>query len=483
MFATAIGYAPTVVVSNIRPPEKEIYEQLWDKPQYRYHANGEAGAHNFLEVVKPKKGASVLDLGCGTGRGGLYLAMFGAMNVTLVDFASNCLDEDIKDMLVSQPHALRFIEADLTKALPVQAEYGFCTDVMEHIPPGQVDDVLDHCLKAARHCFFQICLVEDRMGLIDHPLHLTVKPFEWWAQKFNERGCLVHWSHDGGEHCSFYVSAWVDGEAIVDSGVLNTTEELVLENVKKNIEGNWLTLQPHPINDMDIMIVGGGPSLDQHEEEIRQLRKDGVKLIAINGAYKWCIDKGITPSGLVMIDARPFNARFAKPVIDECKYFIASQCDPSVFEGLPEDRTYIWHTTSDHIRAALDEKYKLWWGIPGGSTVLLRAIPLFRMLGFKKFHLFGCDSCIMDNKHHGYSQPENDEKLVVPVSVGGRIFKCHVWMVSQAQEFINLVRYIGEEVELEVHGDGLLKHILQTGADMFDEGVEIASVDNEEVPE
>ena len=66
--------------------------------------------------------------------------------------------------------------------------------------------------------------------------------------------------------------------------------------------------------------------------------------------------------------------RFTKPVVEECKYFIASQCHPSVFEGLPKDRTYVWHTQADLCyKILLDEQYETWWPVPGGSTVLVKS--------------------------------------------------------------------------------------------------------------
>ena len=91
---------------------------------------------------------------------------------------------------------------------------------------------------------------------------------------------------------------------------------------------------------------------------------------------------------------------------------------------------------TEMLQAQFEECYT----VPGGSTVLLRAIPLFRMLGFKRFHIFGCDSCLEENKHHAYEQLENDDELIIPVNVSGKIFNCHPWMVSQAQEFIDLIR-------------------------------------------
>jgi hypothetical protein len=223
---------------------------------------------------------------------------------------------------------------------------------------------------------------------------------------------------------------------------------------------------PHLPQETEVMILGGGPWMLEYEDIIKQMRKDGVKLVTLNGSYNWALEHGLTPSATVIVDGRPFNARFVKPVVDGCKYLIASQCDPSVFEGLPKDRTLMWHTSTELITDILKEHYKEepWYIVPGGSTVLLRAIPMLRMLGYKKFHLFGCDSCLRGSEHHAYSQPENDGGAV-PVTAAGKIFTCHPWMVSQAQEFQDLIRMMGDEIELEIYGDGLLAHILNAAAE------------------
>lgn len=464
-----IAPAPGGVFTPARPAEQAIYEQMWTHPEYRAVAPGEDIAQLFAQVARPKQGATLVDLGCGTGRGALSLAVFAGMNVTMVDFAANCLDPDVAQICAAQPHALRFVQADLTKPIPVAGEYGFCTDVLEHIPPEDVDRVLDNCLKAAQHCFFQISTVDDKLGgLIGHPLHLTVQPYEWWLKKFRDRDCVVHWSAAAEGAALFYVSAWVDVQSIVDVGILNIGEEAVRQNVRTNIARGFAQVQPHETNDVDVMILGGGPSLNQHVEEIRALRAQGVKLVCLNGTHDWALQHGLLPSAQILVDARPFNARFTRNPVKDCKYFIASQCDPSVFDGLPPEQVLLWHTTAEMVRDELDAQYKdteTWWAVPGGSTVLLRAIPLLRMLGFRRYHLFGCDSCLSDDEsHHAYSQPENDDPLVVPVTAAGRVFHCHPWMASQAQEFQSLIKVLGHEFELEVHGDGLLAHILNAAA-------------------
>ncbi len=55
------------------------------------------------------------------------------------------------------------------------------------------------------------------------------------------------------------------------------------------------------------------------------------------------------------------------------------------------------------------------------------------------------------------------------MNVGGRIFQCHGWMASQASEFMQLIKFLGDEIEIATYGDGLLNHILVTGSEMTHE--------------
>lgn len=533
--SVALEGQPAIVTVGPAPmTEQAKYERMWDHPVYRKVAPGEHCAMEFLRQARPPEGSQVIDFGAGTGRGALAIAGLGQCRVHMLDFAANCLDAEVKKHVYfndppwpKSEHSsvnpemfqLAFTQHDLTKPSPVQAEYGFCTDVMEHIPPEDVNKVLTTVLMAARHVFFQISTVDDVCGvLIGQPLHLSVHPYEWWLQKLQSLDCAIHWSSDKGDCCLFYVSAWRDGQEIVDIGVLNETNEKIKANVLANVTGNrWKQARPHEQNEEQVMLVGGGPSLPGQLEEIRRLRAEGVKLVCLNGAHQWAIDNGLVPSAIVIVDARPFNARFTHPVSDTSLYFLASQCDPSVYEGLPVERTYQWHAAAGLVGEIVAENVPEAYFVPGGSTVLLRAVLLMRMLGYHWFHFFGCDSClaesvykIRDKKtgewirgtfdysdanpkgvlqdlqyntramadrvalrreevvevpvHHAYSQPENDEKIVLPVTVGGRVFHCHPWMVAQAQEFISLIKIFGSEFELIVHGDGLLAHIVETGA-------------------
>lgn len=465
--AGTIGFPPIV---KIEKDYQGIYEHIWKTlPEYRTVSPGDDSVPAFLAVATPHAGATVIDFGCGTGKASNRLADSGLF-VEALDFARNCLDDDVAEM-AADGSRIRFTQHDLTQPLAIKAEYGFCSDVLEHIPEEKIDAALTTILSAARFNFLVISTQPDHFGEhVGHPLHVTVHDKAWWEAKLKEFDATIRWSDETPHSVAFYLTAWRDAQELVDIAVLNIGEELIRENVRRNTEGDrYQQVMPFGTQeDVEVLLVGGGPSLSQFEDEIRERRAAGAKLVTLNNAYVWAVERGLKPSATVVVDARPFNARFVRPVVDKCLYFIASQCDPSVYEGLPIERVWQWHTMQDQVKDILDENLQSWMSVPGGSTVLLRAIPLLRTLGYAKFHLYGCDSCLADDAHHAYAQPENDCEVVIPISCGGRIFRCHSWMAAQAQEWITLIAKIGESFDCQVHGDGLLAHIINTAATAAD---------------
>jgi SAM-dependent methyltransferase len=451
--------------------EREKYTEVWKHAQYRELAPGEHSVELFLKLAKPRSTDTVIDFGCGTGRAGLALAKHA--NVRLVDFAGNCLDTEVRQALNGR---IRFETHDLTQPFQGGPErFGYCTDVMEHIPTADVPKVLRNILHAARHVFFQISCEPDQLGvLIGEQLHLTVQPYAWWLERFNELHCSVHWSHDAGSMCAFYVSAWATGKDFHSNAAVNTDDATIKANVLANLEPGLPEVRPHEAQDRELMLLCGGPSLNGFERRIRNQRLLGMGLVTVNGAYNWCMERGIKPSAQIVLDAREFNKRFVQPVVPDCRYLLASQCHPETVRAVPPEQVVLWHSgSSEAVKSALDEydqthgKAREWFPVYGGMTVPLRAFPLLLMLGFSRFHVYGFDSCLSGDAHHAYAQPENDEQRVVEVTCGQRTFRCHPWMLTQAHEFQEMVRLmLADTCEIEVYGDGLIRHILQTGAEL-----------------
>ena len=451
--------------------EQYKYQQVWNHPKYREMAPGEHIAETFLQVANPKVGETVIDFGCGTGRGGAKLADVG-LSVRLLDFTDNCLDEAVRARLNG---TIQFVQHDLTQPFGGMEKYGFCTDVMEHIPTDDVEKVLRNILYSARHVFFQISCEPDNLGaLIGEQLHLTVKPYAWWLEKFNKLHCTVHWSHDAVHTCLFYVTAWANGKDFHSNARVNTEDEAIRANVLANLEFGLTEIRPFDPQDKEIMLVCGGPSLKDHLGEIKLARKLGMSLVTVNGAYNWCLENNIQPSLQIVLDAREFNKRFVQPSIPTCKYLLASQCHPETVKAAPQEQVILWHSgSSEAVKSAIEEfdakrgEGRNWYPVYGGMTVMLRAFPLLLMLGFSKFQVYGFDSCLSENQHHAYPQPENDRESVIDVNCGGRVFKCHPWMLTQAHEFIEMTKImLGDTCQMEIHGDGLIAHIVKTGAEI-----------------
>jgi hypothetical protein len=154
--------------------EARKYRATWENPLYRAVSPGARHLSFALEWMRPEPYSSFTDWGCGTGAAATELHARD-FDVRLVDIAAN-----------AYTGTLPFVEACLW-ALPeslVPTDYGFCADVMEHIPTERVDDVFAGiAARTFRACYFQIALFHDSYFTGHGPLHLSVFPAEWWMDK------------------------------------------------------------------------------------------------------------------------------------------------------------------------------------------------------------------------------------------------------------------------------------------------------------
>lgn len=167
--------------------EADKYRLMWEQPSYRDWAPGMDHVTDAIERLGIKSGVDLLDFGCGTGRAVKAFRERG-IQAAGIDIAPNALEEDVPRLV------------GLLWDLPdVWAHWGFCTDVMEHIPPEKVDAVLSGIARRTWNgAYFAIDSVPDRMGLIiGQPLHLTVRPPEWWAEQLSKHFASVT-QYEGG---------------------------------------------------------------------------------------------------------------------------------------------------------------------------------------------------------------------------------------------------------------------------------------------
>lgn len=160
--------------------EQSKYERMHRVPGYS-SGPGVSYVPHLLRYLNP--GDTVIDFGCGSGDAGRALMHLGH-KVTLIDITDAGLDE-------GNLAGARFIQAslhDLPGDIP-PATWGFCCDVMEHLPTEWVQSALAGMRRLVGNIFFTISGVPDGWGKhIGEPLHLTVKSVDWWMERIGE-----HW--------------------------------------------------------------------------------------------------------------------------------------------------------------------------------------------------------------------------------------------------------------------------------------------------
>lgn len=257
---------------------------------------------------------------------------------------------------------------------------------------------------------------------------------------------------------------WVDqvwkiggGTSSMLESVCNTDSRSILGNMGTNSLRAipWLDIVPE--HKRECAIVGGGPSLVDTIDAVVKF-----PLFALNAAATWLLDRrdDFKPPlrvSQVILDARAEMAAMVDP--RALNHYLASQCHPSVLDADGLNPT-LFHPNvpgaSEAIQA-LGRKVHL---IGGGSTVGLQAMVIAYMLGYRKIHLVGMDSCYREGEGHAYVQPLNDGERILDVTAAGRTFKCAPWMAQQAEEFQTVTAELANlGCEIVTHGDGLIQTI------------------------
>jgi SAM-dependent methyltransferase len=172
---------------RIRTAEAETYRDIWQVHGYAEYSPGETFVRYFRAMTQAAPGQSVLDAGCGSGKGALALQAEG-FAVRLCDLTA--------DGLAPHARALPFTPVclwdDVRRAVGF-ADWVYCCDVLEHIPTPFTMLAVQRLLSVCRQgAFFSITLLPDNFGVwIGKPLHQTVQDFTQWRDQLSEVGTVV----------------------------------------------------------------------------------------------------------------------------------------------------------------------------------------------------------------------------------------------------------------------------------------------------
>lgn len=164
------------------------YRELNRELHQRNDNFGKRGS-DFVETLVPLcaeyETTDVLDYGCGKGELNLHT-----------------------------PFAIKMYDPAVRKHedLPEPADIVACLDVMEHVEPEHIDDVLSHVESLTKKAaIFGIALIPAKKTLADgRNAHISLYPQEWWLEKLKEHFTIVkHQMLDAGEMKDVYLAAHV----------------------------------------------------------------------------------------------------------------------------------------------------------------------------------------------------------------------------------------------------------------------------------
>ena len=158
-----------------RQKVKNIYDRLYDKKEYssRHYGRQNWGEGSY-DLIKELNVQSIIDVGCGRNDF-VKWAIEQGMRATGTDISSPKAD------IICPAHKLPFKDKEF--------EYLASFDMMEHLLPQEVDDVLNEFNRVASKGFlFHISHRESKAKVFGKQIHLTVEPESWWIEKIEKFG-------------------------------------------------------------------------------------------------------------------------------------------------------------------------------------------------------------------------------------------------------------------------------------------------------
>lgn len=310
----------------------------------------------------------------------------------------------------------------------------------------------------------------------DHTYKGVKADINAWLPKVKKGGWICGHDYENPDFPAWGVTQAV-GELCVENGfkletdnnftwfcknesLVNTDLNKLIDNMTKNCQRDLDWFLPRPANNKTLIIVGGGPSLKDNLGDLKSKIRAGGHVLTTNGTLNFLKEKGVKPHYHAQFDAKPESADFVKGAPNGTIYLIGSMSDPSVLDNLKHKSVNLWHGGFD-----MEEMLKILKPyqdrpiivIGGGYSIGVRALSLGYQMGYRKFVMYGMDSCFHGTEHHAYAQAQNDGDAPVTALYEGKEYSVAPWMYRQAMNFKeNYSQLTKLGCTIKVIGEGLI---------------------------
>ena len=173
----------------ISPEYQKLNRQLHVKFP-TYGMSGYRWANKVLRLAREYNCKEILDYGC--GKGSLRIAL----HTMKVEGIPGIIEYDPAISSIADP-----------KLDPV--DFVVCLDVLEHVEPDCILNVLDHLAFLTRKVLFATVATRPaKKNLLDgRNAHLIVEDWEWWEPLFSKRFKVIHIASNISQEGEFCITA------------------------------------------------------------------------------------------------------------------------------------------------------------------------------------------------------------------------------------------------------------------------------------
>ncbi len=254
-------------------------------------------------------------------------------------------------------------------------------------------------------------------------------------------------------------SAWPGRVSLVIKTQNCASEDEIQANIRYSAPKFDRWVQECKVHHKTAVLLSAGPTLKDHLPAIQQHSDAGDIVFCVKHSHDFLIGEGIVPFGCVLLDPRSHVQDFIENPHPDVLYFVASMCHPTTLDRLIEKKANVIGYNA-HVGAGEDKALKGMGKhilIGGGSTSAVRGISVLYTMGFRRFRLYGFDSCYYEKPDFTVKTKTGAQKYV-EVEVSGRKFWSDLELMAQAQDFEKLMK-TGKDLDLEVFGEGMIPHI------------------------
>ena len=248
----------------------------------------------------------------------------------------------------------------------------------------------------------------------------------------------------------------LDAEKTQVQTALCISKELRDEQVLIAVDRVKGRIEPNPVlSNEEVAIVCYGPSLKYTWEDIKPFKK----IMTCSGAHRFLIDKGIIPTWHVDLDPREHKVRMLGTPHKDVEYLMASTCHPKMWDALEGYNVKLWHIFNNEDQKDVPLLYPRGeWILTGGNNVGMRCMVVARLLGYRKFHIFGMDCSFTKEGPHHAAEHLNANPKLYEVPYSGKMYYCEPVMLTYARQFFHEIDQL-PDVSVKLHGEGLLQHM------------------------